>query len=135
SAQVQWRGGFPGRETDWSCARNWTNNRVPDNLDQVTIPDCSTRGHFYPVISHLAEVQSLEIHSNARLTIAPKAQLTVMGFGLPGGALFNQGVLYNEGTLQVIEPVMHALEVSGRGTVIHSRSELVPDICEVECDL
>ncbi len=134
TAQVEWRGGFPGRETDWQCARNWSDNRVPNNLDDVIIPDCSARGNFYPVISRQpAEVQSLLLDNQARMTIAAGAQLSVFGYDLPDGALLNLGTIENNGLLQVYEPVMHAVEYSGKGQFIHVMSDIKPDICEVEC--
>ena len=133
-AQTEWRGGFPGRETAWLCAHNWSDQRVPDDMDNVVIPDCSTRGNFYPVIrSKTANVQSLVIESNASLKIGNGGHLKVMGYGLPNGALFNLGALENNGTLEVIEPVMHAVNYSGEGTLIHTRSDLKPDVCEFEC--
>ncbi len=136
SAQVQWRGGFPGHETDWECARNWSDGRIPDDMDNVLIPDCSTRGNFYPVIrTKVARVQSMEIHGNARVTIAENGKLTVLGYGLPGGALLNQGVLENKGMLEVIEPVMHAVKYTGPGTFIHRRSDLKADECTFQCSL
>ena len=136
SAQVEWRGGFPGRETDWQCARNWSDNRVPNDLDDVMIPDCSTRGNFYPEIrSKTARVQSLTLHSQSRMTVDAGAYLTVSGYGLPGGALLNLGTLENNGTIEVAEPVLHAIEYTGKGNLIHVMSNLQPDLCEVDCEL
>lgn len=136
SAQVQWRGGFPGHETDWACARNWSDGRIPDDMDNVIIPDCSARGNFYPLIrTETARVQSMEIHGNARVSIAENGKLTVLGYGIPGGALLNQGLLENKGTLEVIEPVIHALKYTGPGTLIHRRSDLKPDECTFQCSL
>lgn len=133
-AQIKWQGGFPGRENDWFCARNWSSHRVPDQFDSVVIPDVSTRGSFFPVINRSeAIVQSLVVESNARLTIQESAELHVLGYNLSGGALLNQGTLINHGLLQVVEPVLHAVEYSGNGTLIQTRSELTPDKCEIEC--
>lgn len=133
-SQSEWRGGFPGRETDWLCARNWSDNRVPDEMDNVVIPDCSSRGNFYPQIrSRSACVQSLNIYSGATVSIQAGAKLTIAGYGLPGGALLNLGKLENNGTLEVIEPVLHAVHFDGHGTFIHRRSDLQPDICSVNC--
>ena len=133
TAQVEWKGGFPGQETDWFCARNWSDNRIPDDFDNVVIPDRSTSGNFYPVIQNRkARVQSLDLHSNASLTIKSGATLTVLGFGLSGGALTSLGTLENHGTLEVIEPVLHAVQYKGKGTLIHRRSGLKADnsVCD-----
>lgn len=135
-AQTVWKGGFPGQENNWFCQRNWSGNQVPGDLDDVIIPDRSTQGSFYPVVSQdKVQVQSLAIQPGARLTIRKGATLSVRGFDLPGGALFNQGALENNGTLEVIEPVMHAVNYTGQGSLIHTRSALAPDICQFECSL
>ncbi|TNE59164.1 MAG: hypothetical protein EP344_09100 [Bacteroidetes bacterium] len=137
TAQVEWKGGFPGQETNWFCAQNWSDNQIPNDLDNVVIPDRSTNGNFYPVIrSEEASVQSLAVYSGAKLTIQTGARLKVMGFNLPGGALFNHGDLINNGTLEVIEPVIHAVQYAGKGTLIHRRSMLKVDdfVCETDND-
>lgn len=132
-AQVEWRGGFPGQENDWFCAKNWSDNRIPDDFDNVVVPDLSTRGNHFPVVKGKeARVQSLQLQSGAKIRIESGAQLTIMGYGLPGGALLNLGAIENHGTLEVIEPVLHALEYSGKGTLIHRRSNLDPDHCKCE---
>lgn len=136
AAQVEWRGGFPGRETDWQCARNWSSNRVPNELDHVIIPDCSTRGNFYPEIrTKTAAVQSLTLNSLAHMKVTAGANLSVVGYGLAGGALLNLGTIENNGTIEVAEPILHAIEYTGNGTLIHIMTDLQPDICEVDCDL
>ncbi len=133
AAQSIWKGGFPGQEDNWFCARNWSDNRIPDDLDNVVIPDCSTKGNHYPVISKKeARVQSLDLNSGAKLTIQSGAQLTVLGYGLPGGALLNLGNIENHGTLEIIEPVLHAVDYSGKGTLIHRKSNLTADDCACE---
>lgn len=134
SAQVNWQGGAPGHETDWNFACNWSDNRIPDDFDNVVIPDCSARGNFYPVIdTRNARVQSLLVYSGARLTITKHAKLMVLGYGLPGGSLDNFGTLENHGTLEVIEPVMHDIKYAGNGILIHTKSNIDPDVCEVQC--
>ena len=133
TAQLTWKGGFPGQENNWFCARNWSDNRIPDDLDNVTIPDRSTQGNFYPVISgQEARVQSLNLYSGARVTIEASAQLTVLGYGLPGGALLNLGSIENHGILEVIEPVLKKIDYAGKGTLIHRKSNLTPDDCKCE---
>ncbi|MBK6933247.1 MAG: hypothetical protein IPH12_21205 [Saprospirales bacterium] len=128
SAQVEWKGGTPGQETNWFCPQNWSDNRIPDDFDNVIVPDCSSKGNFYPVIGHkTARVQSLTLHSSARLSIGKNGKLSVLGFGLPQGALVNLGTLDNNGTLEVIEPVLHALDISGTGVLIHTRSATAPE--------
>lgn len=44
-----WQGGKPGQPTNWNCADNWSEGRVPDEFTQVIIPHGA---HFYPVIKY-----------------------------------------------------------------------------------
>lgn len=71
-----WKGGTPGRNTDWYCATNWIEGRVPNEFSQVIIPDVSTTTSSAPVLgSGEVEVFSLLIHSGASLRIAKNARL------------------------------------------------------------
>lgn len=71
-----WRGGAPGHEKDWFFFKNWSMGRVPTEFDYVIIPDVFTSTADYPVISKgEVEVWSLEIQSNASLTLLPQARL------------------------------------------------------------
>ncbi|MCY7328964.1 MAG: hypothetical protein LH618_10475 [Saprospiraceae bacterium] len=45
-----WKGGAPGRSTDWMCAANWREGRLPNEFSAVIIPDVSTGSQAYPVI-------------------------------------------------------------------------------------
>lgn len=87
---VEWKGGMPGQETNWNCARNWSTGQVPDIFSDVIIPDVSTTTFAAPVIkSGSFEVNSIELLSNAQLTIGVGAELSVTlsdnGFGNPKG--------------------------------------------------
>lgn len=132
-AQVEWRGGFPGQENNWFCASNWSDNHVPNEFDNVIVPDLSTRGNHYPKIKNEeAKVQSLQLHSGSTITINSGAQLTVLGYDLQGGALLNLGTIENHGVLEVVEPVLHAVDYSGNGLLIQRQSNLEPDHCACE---
>lgn len=75
---ITWKGGAPGRETQWQCPGNWSENKVPNEFSDVVIPDISTRGLNYPVLNDVAEVHSLRLEGNAIFTIAPQGYLTVL---------------------------------------------------------
>ena len=78
---VTWKGGTPGKETSWNEARNWSNNRVPDEFSDVIIPDVSTTTFATPIISEgTVELNSILIESNALLTIEAYANLVIHGF-------------------------------------------------------
>lgn len=74
-----WKGGTPGRKSDWNCPSNWKDGRVPNEFSAVVIPDVSTSTFAYPVIDEgEIEVQSLYTAPGARLTIKNKARLVVL---------------------------------------------------------
>ncbi|MBC7778374.1 MAG: hypothetical protein H7246_23280 [Phycisphaerae bacterium] len=73
-----WKGGTPGRSTDWNCPTNWKEGRVPDAFSNVVIPDVSTSTFSYPIIGDEVEIQSLQCAPSARLTVLAKASLVVL---------------------------------------------------------
>lgn len=106
---VIWKGGTPGRETQWQCPKNWSGNNVPSEFSNVTIPDVSTSGMNYPVLNDVAEINSLRLEGNAVLTITSKGQLTV----------FNSVVAPDKENLKVIGllKVLNGLEKSGHANI------------------
>lgn len=71
-----WKGGAAGQEHEWNCPKNWSNHKVPDEFSNVVIPDVSTTTLAAPVIKNgQFEVNSILVHSNAKLTIEQDAQL------------------------------------------------------------
>ncbi len=73
-----WKGGTPGRTTDWECATNWKEGRVPNEFSSVVIPDVSTTTFVYPVISKgIVEIASLECAPVAKLTLKHNAQIVI----------------------------------------------------------
>lgn len=80
SAQAQitaiWKGGTPGKTTDWNCPTNWREGRVPNEFSNVVIPDVSTSTFSFPVIKQgIVEIASLQCASNARLTTLGNARV------------------------------------------------------------
>lgn len=83
TAQAQkvatWKGGTPGRPSDWNCPTNWKEGRVPDEFSQVIIPEISTSTFSYPVLDKgEVEVESLSCSPGARLTLKNKARVLVL---------------------------------------------------------
>jgi hypothetical protein len=71
-----WKGGTPGRTTDWNCPSNWKEGRVPDEFTHVIIPDVSTSTFSDPAISEdTVVIASLEVASNARLRLRKNARV------------------------------------------------------------
>lgn len=74
-----WKGGAPGRSTDWNCAANWKEGRIPDEFSRVIIPDVSCNTFSYPVIqTGEVEVLSLSCAPTAKLTIHKNARFLVI---------------------------------------------------------
>lgn len=104
---VTWKGGTPGQENDWNCAKNWSSHKVPDEFSNVVIPDVSTTTLAAPVIKNgTFEVNAIIVHSNAKLTVEKDAQLVIYttegdcldtrGFNIKGSLLlldFSQTVI------------------------------------------
>ena len=100
-----WKGGQPGhrlvqiavcpsRPTEWTCAKNWLENRVPNEFSAVIIPDCSTTTFSNPILKKgEVEIYSLEIHSGAKLSIGKNARL--IAIEQPG----NELTAFTEGTV------------------------------------
>ena len=95
-----WKGGFPGQETNWACARNWSLNIVPDGNCHVVIPALLSQKKNYPVLSSTdEEVYSLVIESNAELSILPSGKLIILGLSPFDKPFWNAGTLILSGTL------------------------------------
>lgn len=94
-----WQGGKPGRATEWNCAANWEEGRVPDEFTQVIIP---TRAGHYPVIQNTdALIDALLMEGGTTLTIKDGALLTVLcETGIFGGVTI-LGEIRNDGIFRI----------------------------------
>lgn len=98
-----WRGGFPGHETNWNHARNWSLGRIPDFFDWVIIPDVSTSTRRYPIISSgEVQVQTLEIKPGATLTLHTAARVFAEEFICNGTCKGCEWRIMIEGTVPPI---------------------------------
>lgn len=71
-----WKGGTPGKPSDWNCASNWSGGRVPNEFSDVTIPNVSS--DIYPVIkNNVEDINALFLMSNTHIKIEKKGALTV----------------------------------------------------------
>lgn len=94
-----WMGGTPGRPTDWNCANNWKENRIPDENSQVIIP---ADRQYYPVLkTEVDPIDALLVQSGAEITLTHSANLTILGGTgrMDGMVLF--GSIENDGTLDL----------------------------------
>ena len=77
---VVWKGGTPGMEQQWDCAKNWSTHSVPDEFSDVLIPDVSSTTQATPIIrSGKVAVNSIFLESDALLSVQKNAMLTVYG--------------------------------------------------------
>ena len=92
-----WKGGTPGKPSEWFCATNWEEGRVPNEFSAVIIPDVSTSTFSDPILNGgEVEIQSLEVHSGASLKIGKNARLVSTwqngeSFVAWGGTIIRQG--------------------------------------------
>ncbi len=79
---IEWKGGFPGHETDWACPQNWSGNTVPNEFSDVIIPDVSTQSRALPVIkSGSVAVRSLSVDAGSIVFVSKGAGLLIFGWG------------------------------------------------------
>ena len=93
---ITWKGGTPGMQNEWSCPQNWSSTCLPNEFSDVIIPDVSSSTFAPPCIKEgNIQINSLRLHSNAFLTIADGASLTVISHteGLDSLKVKGQGEL------------------------------------------
>lgn len=96
-AQNTWIGGFPGREHDWNFAANWSMNHVPDEWDNVWIPNTSSTTFVYPVITtNVGTIASITFGFNAFLTLTQNGTINIENEDQSNNiAIHREGVLPN----------------------------------------
>ena len=78
---AEWKGGFPGHETDWNCPQNWTGNTVPNAFSDVSVPDVSTASRALPIIkTGIVEINSIRINAASTVFIGKGCGLLVFGW-------------------------------------------------------
>lgn len=76
-----WKGGAPGRCSDWACSQNWVEGRIPNEFSDVFIPDVSTKSGCSPVIrTEVESVNSLTLCAGSKLQITKSGSLHVVEF-------------------------------------------------------
>lgn len=121
-AQVVWTGGTPGKANDWNTATNWDSNRVPNEFDDVTIPNLESKGNFYPIIkTHTPSIQYLFIESNASVEITETGMLTIDGLNTFNDGLLNFGKLQIAGEIDFINIAGETIINEGAGSVTNNR--------------
>lgn len=107
-----WKGGKPGRSTDWTCDANWKEGKMPNEFSQVIIPSDVA---FYPVITdEVPSIDALLLEGAATLTLYEDARLSILNeTGLLGGITI-YGSLFNEGFLEINNSNLQTLAVKLR---------------------
>jgi hypothetical protein len=101
TAQAQktatWKGGTPGKTTDWNCPTNWKEGRVPNEFSNVIIPDVSTNTFGYPLIDNgIVEVFSLQCATNARLDIKGSGRIILLDVSSETSAGRKEGIAQSQ---------------------------------------
>jgi len=120
-AQTIWEGGTPGCEHDWNHARNWNTDRVPEIFDDVTIPDLSTKGKNYPIITRpIDEIAYLVLYSGAELTVKGNGVLIVDGQSTYNYGVYLQGKLYvDKNQLDILNAGLQKVFSSDQGKIVN----------------
>ena len=120
-AQMVWKGGSPGQETQWNEPDNWSQNRIPAANDLVIIPN--TGGEYDPVIDQpIAPIYFLEIQGGASLHILSTGILVVDGGNSPEDGILLVGDLVNEGYIQLKGST--SPQIAGHPENIYSTGEI-----------
>lgn len=121
-----WVGGKPGRPTDWNCAVNWSEGRIPDEFTQVIIP---TGVEYYPVIKkEVMSIDALLMEAGTSLTLQNGTFLKVLGETGRFDGLTILGKIINYGTLEIgatsSTGMAYMQHIQGIGAVINSFENL-----------
>lgn len=84
--------GWLGASPLWELPQNWSTGNVPDGTTDIFIPEHPYHGDTYPIISGDANMNNLEVASNATLTIQAGSAVTI------DGDVINNGTVLVENT-------------------------------------
>ncbi len=126
-SQVTWKGGVPGRETEWTEPLNWSTGKVPGWQDDVAIPYV---GHgFFPEVGSVAPlIRSLEVRERAMLIIKEEGVLSIDAAGKDGEGLFLEGLIFNYGALIFTEMELSPIEEQLENLNNYGTCSLVADM-------
>lgn len=121
--QATWKGGAPGRSTDWNCSANWKEGRVPNVFCDVVIPVVD----FIPHIRIEADgINSLTLMPGAELCIEKSGVLEVLGWL----NLFGASKIQNAGKLLLPENSHTPKDKPERGMACKQPAKLKPQTIE-----
>lgn len=104
----------------WDNANNWSLGRIPVNGDHVIIPS-STGSNFFPSLNTTINLKSLEVHAGGNLTIQPEFSITITEQNMgQEGALIINGMLTNQGSLTISNPLSKGVIISQGGILNNS---------------
>ena len=122
-AQNYWKGGTPGKETDWNTAKNWSQNRIPDWTQDVVIPDVSTQSGYFPIITQTVDaIPHLEIQGNATLTILSTGRLFIDGETNYNSGIHLIGKLISKGEIDIMNTAFMEVDQQGGQLLLENKS-------------
>lgn len=99
---IYWKGGTPGKETNWEEPRNWNTHKIPGSSSHVIISALNSGHNAQPKIQNKIEVASIEIQNGATLSIKPNGELIIDGeFTYSNGISIFGGQLLNNGLIEI----------------------------------
>ncbi|MCO6476687.1 MAG: hypothetical protein J5I94_08695 [Phaeodactylibacter sp.] len=126
-SQITWRGGVPGRETEWTEPLNWSAGQVPGWKDDVAIPDVDHG--FFPEVGSVAPlIRSLTVHEGAVLVIQTEGVLSIDAAGKEDKGLFLEGLIFNYGALIFTEMELSPIEEQLENLNNYGTCSLVADM-------
>lgn len=101
---VYWKGGTPGQENNWHEAKNWSNNKIPDEFSHVIISPKNADQCPQPIINDFVEVNRIDIYSRANLTINNTGEIYIDGsYSYTKGIINHGGFIFNKGVISLYD--------------------------------
>jgi len=139
TAQNCWKGGTPGKESDWNTASNWSKNKIPDwTFNYIIIPNTDASTQSYPIIKNWIEpIPHLKIEAGAQLLIAKGGGIIIDGSTTFNHGIINNGFIQNDGAVHINHTALEELISESNHFINHGKlafgEYLVEDIDEYLC--
>lgn len=95
---IEWTGAIG---SDWTVAGNWNSGFVPEEFNNVVIPDAVN----HPIVTGELTINDITIESSARMTVDAGANLTANSITINSSDTQHSGSLVNNGT--IVGPIIY----------------------------
>ena len=101
---VEWKGGTPGKMSEWNEAGNWSTNRVPNEFSNVLIKSNNNGHDAQPVLDSKVEVASITLINGAKLIVNSGGEIIIDGRNVYSFGLLNYGgMIKNYGKIKLYQ--------------------------------